>query len=351
MSGLLTVDRGGRVTSFNAEAERITGLSRAEACGKAVEEILPGIESVIDPTRIDPAGTRARIPYLDRDGTRLHLGIGAYILRDETANEEGRVVIFQNVSQVVQMEEDLRRSERLAAIGTLAASIAHEIRNPLAAISGSIQMLRARTGPDADEPARLMDIVIREVDRLNHLISDFLGYAHPAPLATEAVELAPLVDEVMELVCPAAGARVSVAADVEPGLHVLADPERLRQVLWNLLLNGIEAMPDGGRLRIEARSRRGSAPQDGDSPGRMDPEGKGTRVELAVMDQGIGVDAKIAERIFDPFFTTKAGGSGLGLPTVHRIIEEHGGSLRMERKSGEWSTVMRIRLPSPGASA
>jgi two-component system sensor histidine kinase PilS (NtrC family) len=351
MSGLLTVDREGRVTSFNAEAERITGLSRTEACGRPVGEILPGIGAVLDPARLDPAGARARIPYLDRDGIRLHLGVGAYVLRDEAASEEGRVVIFQNVSQVVQMEEDLRRSERMAAIGTLAASIAHEIRNPLAAISGSIQMLRARTGADAGEPGRLMDIVIREVDRLNHLIGDFLGYAHPAPLATEPVDVAALVAEVVELVAPSAGSRVRLVAEVEPGLRALADPERLRQVLWNLLLNAIEAMPEGGRVRIEARRRSGDAPQGPDSPGRMDPEGKGTRVELAVMDQGIGVDAEIAERVFDPFFTTKSGGSGLGLPTVHRIIEEHGGSLRMERSSGEWSTVMRVRLPVAGDPA
>jgi two-component system sensor histidine kinase PilS (NtrC family) len=350
MSGLLTVDGDGRVTSFNPEAERITGLERERACGRAVEEILPGVETVIGPSLLDPTGTRARIPYTNREGERLHLGVGAYVLRDD-AGEDGRVVIFQNVSKVVEMEEELRRSERMAAIGTLSASIAHEIRNPLAAISGSIQLLRARTGPDAGESARLMDIVVREVDRLNHLISDFLGYAHPAPLATEPVALEGLIAEVVELARTAAGSAIALSTEVEPGLRALADPERLRQVLWNLLLNGVEAMPDGGRLHVRARRRPEAPPQEVDSAGRMDREAKGAEVEMAVMDQGTGVAAGIAERVFDPFFTTKSGGSGLGLPTVHRIVEEHGGSIRMERSSGEWSTVMQIRLPGVEASS
>lgn len=345
MSGLLTVDGEGHVTSFNPEAERITGLSRGEACGRSVEEILPGVEAVMGPALLDPAGIRDRIPYTDRTGECLHLGVGAYVLRDEGADADGRVVIFQNVSKVVQMEEDLRRSERMAAIGTLAASIAHEIRNPLAAISGSVQMLQGRAEPEGGESSRLMDIVVREVDRLNHLITDFLGYAHPAPLATEPVDLESVVAEVVQLVRPTAGPAVRIRVEVEPDLQVLADPQRLRQVLWNLVLNSVEAMPEGGALLLRARRSSGGSPQGGDSPDRMDPQGKGAWVEVSVMDQGMGVDAEIAERVFDPFFTTKSGGSGLGLPTVHRIVEEHGGSIRMARGSGEWSTVMQIRLP------
>jgi len=354
VSGLLTVDDAGFVTSFNPEAERITGLGRAEACGQRVDEVLPGVENVLDPANLGATGARVRVPYTNRRGERVHLGVGAYILRGDAGGAGGRVVIFQDVSEVVQMEEELRRSERMAAIGTLSASIAHEIRNPLAAISGSIQMLRARSEDESSEPARLMDIVVREVDRLNHLITDFLAYARPAPLQPESVAVEHLVEEVIELVRPSAKPGMRLVAEIEPGLKALADPERLRQVLWNLVLNGVEAMEQGGVLRVRARDR-GSEPGDraagfdasqgDDSPGRM--KGKGAWVEIEVADQGAGVDAEIAERIFDPFFTTKSGGSGLGLPTVHRIIEEHGGSIRMERSTGEWSTIMRIRLPKP----
>lgn len=356
VSGLLTVDDAGLVTSFNPEAERITGRARGDACGQPVEAILPGVEAIVDPTVLGRSGARARLPYTNHRGERLHLGVGAYILREDGAGAGGRVVIFQDVSEVVEMEDELRRSERMAAIGTLAASIAHEIRNPLAAISGSIQMLRARSGPESSEPARLMDIAVREVDRLNHLITDFLGYARPAPLQPEAVEVGTLIGEVIDLARPSAGSQVRLGADIAPGLQVLADPERLRQVLWNLVLNGIEAMPDGGTLQVRTSDpgpehrdlgEVGGLSQGGDSPGRREPEGKGAWVEVEVMDQGVGVDAEIAERIFDPFFTTKSGGSGLGLPTVHRIIEEHGGSIRMERSTEGWSTVMKIRLPKP----
>ena len=345
MSGLFTTDVEGRVTSFNPEAERITGLSRADARGRDMEKILPGVRELLR-HRVG-SNSRSRMRFTDREGRVLHLGIGAYVLRDGDGSAEGHVVIFQDVSGVVQMEQELTRSERLAAVGALSASIAHEIRNPLAAISGAIQLLRNGAGAEAGGATRLMDIAVREVDRLNQLITDFLDFARPAPLRQEEVPVAELVGEVVRMLelAQADAAGVSVSVDVGAGLRVYADPSKLRQVLWNLLRNGAEAMPAGGRLEIRAAHARPQAAQGADSGDRMEHEAKLDWVEIAVLDQGTGIDPEIAERMFDPFFTTKRNGSGLGLSTVHRIVAEHGGSIRVERAAPPFATVVRIRLP------
>jgi two-component system sensor histidine kinase PilS (NtrC family) len=355
MSGLLTTDREGCITSFNAEAEKITGLAQSEALGCEVEEVLPGIRA----TSIDRAAeavtssdARARMPYRNRRGAAYHLGVAAYVLRSDAGEPAGHVVIFQDLTRVVEMEAELRRSERLAAVGELSASIAHEIRNPLAAISGSVQILRTRLGAggEGDESRRLMDIVLREIDRLNHLITDFLHFARPSPPARENVLVADAVEAVVEMFRADGASRVEVRLRIEPGLRACADPQQLRQALWNLVLNGAQAMPEGGPLEISARSLPAS--QGRPSGGRNGAEeGRKVRgVEICIADRGVGIPEEVRERIFDPFFTTRPEGSGLGLATVHRIIERHGGSIRLESRSGGGTRVC-LRLPAaePGA--
>ena len=212
-------------------------------------------------------GARARMQYAGPGGAALHLGVGAYALRDASGDAEGEVVIFQDVTDVVAMERELRRSERLAAIGELSASIAHEIRNPLAAISGSIQVMQANGPARAVESRRLMEIVMREVDRLDRLIGDFLSFARPGEPRIELVPLAELVSEVLAMFEASRPAKVAVECDLHEGLGVHADPGQLRQVLWNLLVNAAQAMPEGGVVRIEARPARRRAPQDGGDRG------------------------------------------------------------------------------------
>ena len=154
-----------------------------------------------------------------------------------------------------------------------------------------------------------------------------------------------VVSEVAEMFEAAGHEGVALEVDFDPRLVARADPGQLRQLLWNLVLNAAQAMPEGGRLRIEGRSLVGESPQDEDSGDRMDEERKPRWAEIAVMDQGVGISAEALEHIFDPFFTTKREGSGLGLPTVHRIVEDHGGLVRVERHVGDWSTGIRVRLP------
>jgi len=358
-SGLLTADLEGRITSFNSEAERITNLDRAHVLGLDVEAVLPGIRDhlVIDSegSKAGNPNSRGRMVYRTQDQPARHLGIGAYVLRDGEAGVEGHVVIFQDVTDVVEMEANLRQSERLAAIGELSASIAHEIRNPLAAISGSIEMLqRGRAGQEeSGDSAHLMNIVVREVDRLNHLISDFLRYARPGPLNLETVPLQEVISDVLEIFGAARSDAIKIDLAVEDGLTAFADSGQIRQVLWNLLLNAAEAMPDGGRLRVDARTLTESDSQ-GDSPGgrraQGEENGKSRWLEITIADDGSGILQDELSRIFDPFFTTKHNGSGLGLATVHRIVENHGGSIRLESKLGVGTTV-RIRLPRAGESA
>jgi len=352
MSGLLTTDRAGCITSFNPEAERITGRPAAAVLGRDVEVVLPGLRQLALARAIDtePAQSRVRTAYTSERGERLHLGLGAYVLKDAEGTASGHVVIFQDVTHVVEMERELRRSERLAAIGQLSASIAHEIRNPLAAISGSIQVLEKRTLALADDPEarRLMDIVLRETDRLNALITDFLLYARPAPRRVTAIALAAAVDDVLRIFESVRPAHVAVSTRLEPGLVLNADPEQLRQVLWNLLLNAAQAMQKAGRLEVRA-SRAGEPPQEAVPGRRNEEQAQQDWVEIAVVDEGVGIPMDAMDRIFDPFFTTKRGGSGLGLATVHRIVEQHGGSIRVESTLGMGTTV-RVRLPRAGAT-
>jgi two-component system sensor histidine kinase PilS (NtrC family) len=340
MSGLLTTDLDDRITSFNPEAERISAIPAAQALGRPLREVLPGVGPPAGAGGAGGTQARARLPYTSGRGEPLHLGVAAYVLRDEAGVPSGRVVIFQDVTEVVAMEAELRRSERLAAVGELSASIAHEIRNPLAAISGSVQILRGRRGSlGGDESRRLMDIVLREIDRLDHLITDFLHYARQRPPTFQALGVAEVVSEVVEMFRADGSAGADVRVDVEPGLRVHADPDQLRQALWNLVLNASQAMPDGGPLEISARALQ--APQGGGAGGRNDAEGgrKVGGVEICVADRGLGIPADVRERIFDPFFTTRRGGSGLGLATVHRIVEAHAGSIRVEARPGGGTRV------------
>jgi two-component system sensor histidine kinase PilS (NtrC family) len=290
--------------------------------------------------------------FRNRRGQDLHLGVGAYIMKDDAGEPSGHVVIFQDVTKVVEMEAELRRSERMAAVGQLSASLAHEVRNPLAAISGSIQMLQTRLGSmegfgGSPEPGKLMGIALREIDRLDRLIADFLGYARPGPLNLRALRVRAVVADVLEIFEASRSEDVEVRTRIDDELSVRADPDQLRQVLWNLVINAAHAMPEGGVLEVSGARIAGEAPQEGSQESRKEGEDevKVDLVEIVVADGGVGIAAEELTRIFDPFYTTKREGSGLGLATVHGIVAKHGGSIRVESKVG-CGTTIRVRLPA-----
>lgn len=370
-SGLLTTDDAGRITSFNPEAVRITGVAADDAEGRLLEELIPGTNAFFEWASQSPTeaarGTRDRIPFQNAEGESLFLGLGASDLRSDPGEEGGRVVIFQDVTRVVSMERDLRQSERLAAVGEMAARIAHEIRNPLASISGSVQILQSADAspsqePDAsqadrsadqDEREQLMGIVVREVDRLNDLIGNFLLYSRPTPLKLQPVDLAEMVREVAKMSESQLEKRIEVELDLEDGVLVQADADQLRSVVWNLWNNAVEAIGDQGHLA--ARVRR--IPRDGTQAGLpQDRQGEGAPHSagglpsvfglLEIEDDGGGIDPALQETIFEPFFTTKRTGTGLGLATVQRIIEQHGGSIEVDSTPAV-GTRFRVLLPEP----
>ena len=346
-SGLLTTDLDSRVRSLNPEAERIIGLVPSEVLGRDLEEVLPGVREALLVGKETPSGgrLRARMPLVRPGGEKRHLGLASSILRDGEGLASGWVVIFQDVTDVVAMEQELRRSERLAGIGQLAADIAHEIRNPLAAISGSVQILEASLSEDEGdpEPQRLMGIVLREIDRLNGLITEFLQFARPAPTKPTQVDLGSVVEDLVRMFEVTRPEGVEIEVDLGTKLTALADPTQVRQILWNLILNAVQAMPEGGRIRISVAEAAGE-PQEGASEDRNDAKGGADFVEVTVTDTGVGIAPEVLERIFDPFFTTKPEGSGLGLATVHRIVEANGGNLRVQSLVGE-GTALRVRFP------
>ncbi|MBW2714303.1 MAG: PAS domain S-box protein [Deltaproteobacteria bacterium] len=346
MSGLLTTDLEGKITSFNAEAGKITGWDAEEAVGRELDEVIPGTQKRVMEASRGRRDERARIVYETAEGETLHLGIAGSVLRDRVGQPKGYVMIFQDITGVVGMEDELRRQERLAAVGALAAGLAHEIRNPLAAISGSVQMLEeqrlAQQNDEEQEGNQLMTIVVREADRLSRLIEDFLTFARPAPVKLEKVSVGEMVKEVLVLMEPTRPKSIVFEKNLVPGLEVWADSSQLRQVLWNLVLNACQAMPDGGRLRISAEVSKEISLVDRNSEGGGVP--MSTLARLSVEDTGVGIETDELDKIFDPFFTKKPNGSGLGLAMSHRMIDSMGGVLKVTSSVGQ-GTEMLVLLP------
>jgi two-component system, NtrC family, sensor histidine kinase PilS len=319
-SGLMIANDQGRIRSFNDAAERITGLTLRQVYNREVRALFPdlGIEENHS-LKITPRGQGT---FLTPEGARKVLGFSSSLLRDGRDRELGVLVVFQDLTQLVEMEEKLKRTDRLAAIGRLAAGMAHEIRNPLASISGSIQLLMEQSQV-REEDRRLMGIVVREADRLGALLTDFLLYARPARPVPEALEVADLFDEVLALAeSDGRFQELKVERHYQPGVTVVADRKQLRQILWDLLINAAEAIGGKGTLRVGVLEN-GQA--------------------LFVEDSGTGVPCEMKERIFEPFFTTKTDGIGLGLATVHTLVEANGGQIAVTEGS-EGGALFVIRL-------
>ena len=321
-SGLITVDEDRSIIFFNRAAESITGLSAEDVYGESLSDIFPKLSDALADDRVVdgaslPSETRLEVEYERPDAKSAFLGFSVSVLRDSLGNDVGRIVIFQDLSEVKRLEAEKKRSERLAAVGELAAAIAHEIRNPLASISGSVEMLEAVGELDGEDEA-LMRIVVREVDRLDSLITSFLDYSRPKSLSREPTDIAELVHDVLRLFekrSDADSCRVRFDVEDEEASYVAeVDREAMRQVLWNLLNNAREALDESASTR-DVAIHVGLARHD-------------DALILWVEDDGPGIDEELHERIFEPFFTTKEGGTGLGLATIYRIIDEHGGTLR-----------------------
>jgi two-component system sensor histidine kinase PilS (NtrC family) len=333
-SGLVTVAPDGTILTANlAATEILRRPASVELSGRGVDELIPGLAALL----VESHGElrRADLQIEMPDAEQLTLGVTVSPLRDEKNAVFGRIVSFSDLTELRRLEQHMRRSERLATVGQLAAGVAHEIRNPLAAISGSIELLRAAPGASDDDRA-LMTIVHREIHRLNGLIGDLLDYANPRPGERVTFDLGVIIDETVQVARgDQAFAEVELACEVERPLSVYGDPAKLRQVVWNLVRNARDAAATGGKhVRVAAR-----AGDDGE-------------LEVRVTDDGAGIAADQVAKIFDPFFTTKKGGTGLGLATSHAIVAEHGGRIDVDSEVGA-GTTMTVHLPprDPAASS
>jgi two-component system sensor histidine kinase PilS (NtrC family) len=270
---------------------------------------------------------RLELSYRHPGGRQLELGVSVTPLATGESSRVGYLVVFQDLTEIRRLEQEVRTKEKLAAVGEMAAQLAHEIRNPLGSIRGSAQVLMAEPGL-GDVPGKLLDIISRESVRLSDTLNRFLFEVRPSSRPRGPVDLRPLVEEAVTLLRNGQELRPDheVLFDADAGPHVcLVDPDQIKQVFWNLARNAVEAMPEGGRL--EVRLRRG--------------EGE---VVLSVRDQGRGMGKDELGRMFEPFQTARAMGTGLGLAIVFRIVRDHGGDIEVRSAPAE-GTEIDVRLP------
>lgn len=322
-SGLLTLDRQGRITFLNRAGEHITGLSLRDVEGHAAERWFPAFGG---PGRDEVWTTTAR-------GDRRLFGYTVFPLRVREEARGGTAVIFQDLTELRAMEEAVQRSRRLAELGEVAAGLAHELRNPLASISGCVELLEGASLRGDDQ--RILRIVQRETSRLDQLLGRFLEFSRPTPPQRRPADVALMVAETLDAFgADPASAGIAVERALVPS-RVECDVDQVRQVLWNLVTNAAQALRDSGR---GSRIRVACEPQ---------PGGGAT---LTVEDDGPGIPAHDLQRIFTPFFTTKAKGTGLGLAVVQRIVDAHGGSVAVHTPA-QGGAHFAVRLPGHASAA
>ncbi|MGV8075330.1 MAG: ATP-binding protein [Syntrophobacteraceae bacterium] len=335
-SGLLTVSPNGLIVFSNAAAEVILGLPVEQLRKEAFQKIFPSLDPLTWPSSnndqaLKPAEllSRKELDYRRHSGEELCLGYTVSVLqKDEEANA-GWVFIFQDLTHLKAMEEHLRRTERVALAGRIAAEIAHEIKNPLAAMSGAIQMLQDEI---SDNPMRskLMNIVQREIHRINDLVTDFLWLSRGGVRKVgnvDEISACVAIQDVLQLLEAQekinSRQRITTKFECMPVLSI--DPRHFHQILWNLIVNALEAMPEGGELAIKVGLSDREA---------VDKE----EVRIDISDTGCGIPEEKSDKIFEPFYTTKQNGTGLGLSIVYQLMENAGGRIKVNRDNGPGAT-------------
>ena len=336
-SGLVTTDLTGHITTFNRAAEEITRYKAPDVRGKHIFSIFGDIEQQIE-VGLESIRARTRLPRFElgcrtADGREIHLGFSVAPLVDEGDNARGYVLTFQDLTDVMELEREVRRQERLAALGKMAAGLAHEIRNPLASMRGSVQVLASELDLASDQ-SQLMEIVLRESDRLNRIVSDFLAYARPPKMEKSVIDLGSLLSETAALLrnSPELRADHFVIEDYPSEISLYeGDPNQIRQICWNLARNAIQAMPVGGDLTLA-----------------LGVEESG-EVSITFADTGQGMSREQRERLFEPF-NSSSGGTGLGMAIVYQLVHDHNGRIQVESEAGK-GTSISIKLPASGRVA
>lgn len=332
-SGLVTTDLDGNIYTFNAAATEITGLRLDQLQGESIYDLFGDIREQIN-LSLEAAGGGEQLPRFETDlttpdGFAVRIGFSVSLLFSETHEATGLIITFQDLTEIRSMEESVRRKDRLAAVGRVAAGLAHEIRNPLGAMRGAIQVLDSNTPPESMQSS-LMEIILKESDRLNSIITNFLGYARPAAADFTETDVREAIIETLTLLRHSPDVRADHIFDEDLGdkpVIISADATQLKQIFWNLARNALQAMPDGGTLRIA-----------------LEPV-PNNRIKIVFDDTGCGMSPEQVEQLFEPFSNSTSGGTGLGLSIVYQIVKDHNGVINVRSREGKGTTIT-VELPS-----
>jgi len=334
--GLVALDPAGEIESWNSSMERITGRPRAEALGQRLERVFPrGLVEALEARRQEARLSSIYRFYLTRnDGQRRVTNIALAPLVSKQGQPIGRLLIFDDVSDRVQLEDQLLQAEKLSSIGLLAAGVAHEVNTPLAVISNYAQMLSKQT-PSSDQRSALVEKIVKQTFRASEIISNLLNFSRTGPAEFSRVDLNRTLADTLALAEPhLSSSRVNIETALEEALPPIhGDAGKLQQVFLNLIFNARDAMPQGGRLRLRTARQN-------------------SRVQVEVADSGVGIPAENLGKIYDPFFTTKATGrgTGLGLAVTYGIVQEHNGSIHVSSRVGEGTTFV-LEFPALAAQS
>ena len=327
--GLIATDSLGNIRICNQSAEEITGVQEEKAIGHPPQEVLPAslADTLRQPSTDSNTVQQKEIVLTDGTDRKRSLLLAGLSVVDSEDRYAGNMLLIQDLSQVKELEEELRRNEKLAALGKMAAGVAHELRNPLSSIKGLALLLKSRFKENSSDQ-NTADTLVQEVERLNRSIGELLDYARPHKLQTMRISLVPVLQKAMSLVRMDAEA-MGISMETEFADHlplVEADQDKLNQVFLNLFLNSIQAMEKGGVLSLRTSVENGC-------------------VICSIRDTGCGIDPQYTSRVFDPYFTTKSDGTGLGLAMSAKIMEEHGGTIEFASVAGS-GTIVKVGLPA-----
>ncbi len=318
--GLIAIDNHKRITSFNHLAESFFIHLNDANIGKDVAEVLPReLWQLIESPDILKGIVEKEIDCPVNDGRTIPLEVSSTLMNDKDDNFLGYMILFKDMTEIKSLKKIVARSQRLASVGRLAAGVAHEIRNPLSSIKGFATYFKERTH-NFSEDKKIAEIMIQEVDRLNRVVSQLLEFAKPVKVSAKPVDIRKLLEDSLKLIeKQIQGNNIKIETDFNVEIEkAFIDSDKINQVLLNLYLNAIDAMKDGGTIRVLLRTHEWK---------------KG--IEIVIEDTGGGIDEKDLPNIFDPYFTTKSAGTGIGLAIVHNIIEAHHGEIKVESHPGK----------------
>jgi two-component system sensor histidine kinase PilS (NtrC family) len=327
-AGVMTINLKSTIKTFNRAAEEITGFPLAEVKNRRIADVFPELVQFFAMEKInEQIRNRKEILFTGKKGKKINLGCSISPLKDKYDKQIGNILIFQDLSEIKLMEKNLEKSKKLALIGEMAAGLAHEMRNPLASITGSIELLKQGLNLNGTDK-RLMQIILRGKNQLESFVRDFLLLARPIPTSRELIDLNEVAEEVLEnikLTDDWTNA-IKIVKVFSGKAKVLANREQVRQVIYNLAINAVQAMREGGVLSVEIKKQKMNEQED--------------YVEIKVKDTGCGIEGKDLNKIFEPFFTNKEKGTGLGLAIVSRFVDGYNGRIKVESIINEGTTFI-----------